>query len=54
MMVWFVVSGLIHFVVEGTFAVWTDYYKDASGNFLADMCKDLVIIQNDEYLIPST
>ena len=40
LLVWFVVSGLIHFVVEGTFAVWTDYYKDTKGYFLADMWKE--------------
>ena len=36
--VWFVVSGLIHLVIEGTFAAWTDYYKDTTGNFLAEIC----------------
>ena len=38
MFVWFVVSGLIHLVIEGTFAAWTDYYKDTTGNFLAEIC----------------
>ena len=39
--VWFVVSGLIHLVIEGTFAAWTEYYKDTTGNFLAEICTSI-------------
>ena len=35
---WFMVTGLIHFVIEGWVVAKADFYKDASGNYLSDTC----------------
>ena len=36
---WFMVTGLIHFVIEGWVVAKADFYKDASGNYLSDTCE---------------
>lgn len=35
---WFMVTGLIHFVVEGWVVYKADFYQDKSGNYLSDTC----------------
>ena len=35
---WFMVTGLIHFVIEGWVVAKADFYKDTSGNYLSDTC----------------
>lgn len=35
---WFMVSGIIHLVIEGWVVAKADFYKDASGNYLSDTC----------------
>lgn len=37
---WFVVTGIIHFVIEGFVVVTPDYFKDTSGNILAEIWKE--------------
>lgn len=37
---WFMVTGLIHFVIEGWVVAKADFYKDASGNYLSDTWKE--------------
>lgn len=36
---WFMITGLIHFVIEGWVVVKADFFKDASGNYLSDTCR---------------
>ena len=35
---WFMVTGAIHFVIEGWVVAKADFFKDASGNYLSDTC----------------
>lgn len=37
---WFMVTGAIHFVIEGYVVVTPDYYKDTSGSYLSDAWKE--------------
>ncbi|KAL4858676.1 3-beta-hydroxysteroid-Delta(8) [Chlorella vulgaris] len=37
---WFMVTGAIHFVIEGWVVAKADFYKDASGNYLSDTWKE--------------
>ncbi|PSC69778.1 sterol 8,7-isomerase [Micractinium conductrix] len=37
---WFMVTGLIHFVVEGWVVYKADFYQDKSGNYLSDTWKE--------------
>lgn len=32
------ITGLIHFVIEGWVVIKADFYKDASGSYLSDTC----------------
>ena len=38
---WFVISGLIHMVIEGSFAVWPKYLENDNGFILADLWKEV-------------
>mmetsp|Transcript_30103 Transcript_30103/g.55016 ORF Transcript_30103/g.55016 Transcript_30103/m.55016 type:complete len:218 (-) Transcript_30103:233-886(-) len=37
---WFLISGLIHIIVEGTVVTSNKFYQDATGNFLKDVWKE--------------
>ena len=38
---WFMVTGCIHFVIEGWVVAKADFYQDASGNYLSDTCQSV-------------
>ncbi|CAG9466206.1 unnamed protein product [Pedinophyceae sp. YPF-701] len=37
---WWIITGLIHIVLEGAFAAMPDFWKDTTGNMLADVWKE--------------